>query len=83
MMANKRGLASMVYNFFDKKSAPFGWLENLWSETLATQDKSASVSGIINENILNQELAKELQKPVIRDFCGADLADMQSISKFD
>ena len=47
-----------------------------------------------NENILNKELAEELQKPIIRKFkkkvystfidkiCGADLADIQLISKF-
>ena len=65
----------MVYNFFYKKT---------------------SGSSIKNENISNKELAKELQKPVIRKFnkrkvhspfidniCGADVADMQLISKFN
>ena len=50
---------------------------------------------IKNENISNQELAEELQKPIIRQFKNrkvhstfidniweADLADMQLISKF-
>ena len=49
-----------------------------------------------NENISNKELAKELHKPIIRQFkkrkvhspfinniCGADLADMQLIRKFN
>ena len=49
-----------------------------------------------NENILNKELAEELQKPIIRKFKkrkvqssfienirGADLADMRLISKFN
>ena len=58
--------------------------------------KKTSGSSIKNENIFNKELAKELHKPVIRKFnkrkvhspfidniCGADVADMQLISKFN
>ena len=65
----------MVYNFFYKKT---------------------SGSSIKNENISNKELAKELHKPVIRKFnkrkvhspfidniCGANVGDMQLISKFN
>ena len=64
----------MVYRFFDKKT---------------------SGSNIKNENIPNKELTEELHKPIIRKFnkrkvhslfieniWGADLADMQLISKF-
>ena len=69
----QRGLASMVYKFFDKKS---------------------SGSGITNE--FNYQLANELHKPVIKKFkkrevyssfkdniWGVDLADMQSLSKYN
>ena len=69
----QRGLASMVYKFFDKKS---------------------SGSGIINES--NDQLANELHKPLIKKFkkrevyssfkdniWGVDLANMQSLSKFN
>ena len=69
----QRGLASMVYKVFDKKS---------------------SGSGIANEP--NYQLADELHKPIIRNFkkrtvyssfrdniWGADLADMQLISKYN
>ena len=67
----QRGLASMVYKFFDKKS---------------------SGSGIVNEP--NYQLANELYKPIIRklkkslssfkdNIWGVDLADMQSLSKYD
>ena len=59
----QRGLASMVYKFFDKKSTLL-----TWSETLATRGKSASGCGIKNENMLNKELAEELRKPTIRKF---------------
>ena len=71
----QRGLASMVYMFFDKKSAGRG--VNIPLE-------------------FNEQLAKELHKPIIRKFkkrkvysgfkdniWGADLADMQLISKFN
>ena len=52
----QRGLASMVYKFFDKKS------------TLLT-DKSVSDSGVSNNEIKqNLQLVKELQKPIIRKF---------------
>ena len=69
----QRGLASMVYKFFDKKS---------------------SGSGIANEP--NYQLANELHKPIIKKFkkrkvssyfrdniWGVDLADMQSLSKYN
>ena len=69
----QRGLASMVYKFFDKKSKG---------------------SGITNES--NYQLANELHKPIIRKFkkrkvyssfrdniWGVDLADMQSLSKYN
>ena len=65
----------MVYKFFDKKSKG---------------------SGINIEVKHNEQIAKELQKPIIRNFkkrtvysefrddiWGADLADMQLISKFN
>ena len=70
----QRGLASMVYKFFDKKSEG---------------------SRIIN-NKENIQLADELHKPIIRNFekrevyssfkdniWGADLVNMQLLSKFD
>ena len=65
----------MIYKFFDKKS---------------------KVSGIKNEIKENQQLTNELHKPIIRKFkkekvyvpsnddtWGADLADMQLISKYN
>ena len=71
----QRGLASMVYKFFDKKSKG---------------------SGVNIEVKHNEQLAKELHKPIIRNFkkrtvysgfkdniWGADLADVQLISKFN
>ena len=70
----QRGLASMVYKSFDKEAAS---------------------SNIDNDNTLDQQLAEEFQKPIIRKFkkrkvyspfinniWGADLVDIQLISKF-
>ena len=70
----QRGLASMVYKFFDKKSQENGLANN-------------------NENL---KLANELHRPIIKTFnkrkvyssfkdniWGADLADMQLLSKFN
>ena len=71
----QRGLASMIYKFFDKKST------------------GSSVDCEIKQNI---QLAKELHKPITRKFekrevyssfrdniWGADLGDIQLISKFN
>ena len=73
----------MVDTFFDKKSA-------------SLTDKSVSGSGVNIPLEFNEQLAKELHKPIIRNFkkrtvysgfkdniWGADLADMQLISKFN
>ena len=51
----QRGLASMVYKFFDKKSA-------------SLTDKSVSGSGVNIPLKFNEQLAKELHKPIIRKF---------------
>ena len=71
----------MVYKFFDKKST-------------SLTDKSVSGSGVNIPLEFNEQLAKELYKPIIKKFrkrkiysefrdniWGSDLADMQLISK--
>ena len=80
----QRGLTSMVYKFFDKKSALLA-------------DKSTKGSGV-NTKLApqNQQLAEELHKLIIRKFkkrkihsafkgntWGADLADMQLLSRYN
>ena len=74
----------MVYKFFDKKS-------------VSPPDKFVSSNGVVNNEIKqNLQLFKELNKPIIRNFkkrtvysgfkgniWGADLADMQSLSKYN
>ena len=80
----QRGLACMVYKFFDKKSA-------------SLVDKSTKGSGVnIKFAPQNQQLAEELHKPIIRKFkkrkihaefkgniWGAELADMQLIGRYN
>ena len=59
----QRGLPSMVYKFFDKKSS--GDVATLSrSEALATRYESS----IKSEIILNKQLAGELHKPIRRKF---------------
>ena len=71
----QRGRASMAYKFCNRKT---------------------SRGAIKNENMLNKELAEELPKPIIRKFekrkvnsplvdhtWGADVTDIQLISKFN
>ena len=80
----RRGLTSMVYRFFDKKSASLA-------------DKSDEGSGV-NTKLApqNQQLAEELHKPMIRKFekrkihaafqdniWGVDLADMQLLNRYN
>ena len=83
----QRGLASMVYNFFDKKStAGPSSLERMGSGIKKDTANSTARSSLI--------LADELHKPVIKKFKkrkvysqfkdnirGVDLADMQSLSR--
>ena len=79
----QRGLATMVYKFFDKKSKGTG--------VVTFSNKSA-----IKSMPQNQQLAEELHKLIIRklykrrvhsafndNIWGADLADMQLISKYN
>ena len=73
----------MVYKFFDRKSA-----------SLTNMSASGNDVNILLQ--FNEQLTKELHKPVIRNFkkrtvysgfkdniWGADLVDMQLISKFN
>ena len=77
----KRGLASMVYKFFDKKSCGSGVAASLANQS-ATEP--------------NYQLANELHKQILRKFkkwkiysffrdniWGVDLANIQSLSKYN
>ena len=81
----QRGLASMVYKFFGKKSTGSG-----------IDNNNNNNNNNNNEIKQNLQLAKKLHKPIIRKFkkrkvysgfkdniWGADLADIQLITKFN
>ena len=78
----QRELASVVYKCFDKKMTSKAILQN--------------VGGGVNIPLHNEELAKELHKPIITklkkravyfgfndNICGADFAEMQLICNFN
>ena len=86
----QRGLASMVYKFFDKKSQGSG------PHSSSTSYRPLSSTVHLANNKKNIQLADELHKPIIRKFkkrkvyssfrdniWGVDLADMQLLSKFN
>ena len=91
----QRGLVSMVYKFFDKKStAGPSSLERMGSgfKKLKNTTKSTAEPSALARN--SSILADELHKPIIRKFnkrkvysqfkdniWGVDLADMQSLSR--
>ena len=82
----QKGLASMVYKFLDKKSA----------SVMDKSTKGSGVTTLTNKSLSqNQQLAEELHQTIIRKFkkrkiyaafkdniWGADLADMQLISRY-
>ena len=95
----QRGLASMVYKSFDKKTSGSGIKnENISNKRALDLSGVAHIAKVSDRNISDRkrELAEELQKPIIRKFnkrkiqspfidniWGADLADIQLISKFN
>ena len=69
----QRGLASMVYKFFYKKSAG-GGVAMLQNEQLANE---------LHKAIIRKLKKRRVYSPFKGNICGANLADMQLISKFD
>ena len=87
----QRGLASMVYKFFDSKVAP---LDKKTMSGKGNAKHTAKPSSLECTKEVNKILAEELHKPVIKKFnkrklysqfkdniWGVDLADMQSLSR--
>ena len=86
----QRGLASMVYKFFDKNS-PL-----LSDKSVADSSVNTQAEPVQNTYANNKQLAEELNKSIIKkvkkrtvysgfkdNSWGADLVDMQLISKFN
>ena len=89
----QRGLASMVYNFFDSKVAPLNKKIGKKMSGKGNAKHTAKPSSLKRMGN-NKILAEELHKPVIKKFnktkvysqfrdniWGVDLADIQSLSK--
>ena len=71
----QRGLASMVYKFFDKKAFGRGTKnENMSDQQLAEE---------LHKPIIWKFKKRKVQLPFIDHIWGVDLADMQLISKFN
>ena len=90
----QRGLASMVYKFFDSKVAPLGKKTMSGKGNVKHTAKHTAKPSSLEHTGNNKILAEELHKPVIKKFnkrkvysifkdniWGVDLADMQSLSK--
>ena len=67
----QRGLAVMVYNFFDKKASGSG-IKNIPNKELAEE---------LNKPITRNFNKRKVHSPFIDNIWGADLADMQLTSK--
>ena len=71
----QRGLASMVYKFFDKKTSGSGIKnENTSNKEFAEQ---------LHKPIIRKFKKRKVQSPFIDNIWGEDLADMSLISKFN
>ena len=70
----QRGLASMVYKFFDKKIAGSGIKSMTQNEQLAEE---------LHNFIIRKFKARKVYSTFKDNIWGADLADMQLISKFN
>ena len=92
----QRGLASMVYKFFDKKSMGGGIVNNDNNNNNKNNNNNNNKQNRRPVDLAALQLDKELPKPIIKKFkerkvysgfkdniWGADLADMQLISKFN
>ena len=71
----RRGLTSMIYNFFDKKTSGNGIKnDNISNEKLADE---------LHKLIIRKFNKRKVQSPFIDNIWGTDLGYMQLISKFN
>ena len=71
----QRGLASMVYNFFDKKTSGGA----IKKETMANEELTKELS----QPIIRKFQKREMHSIFTDNIGGTDLADIQLISKFN
>ena len=70
----QRGLASMIYKFFDKKSSGSG---------LANNNENIKLSNELHKPIIKKFNKREVYSSFKDNIWGVDLADMQLLSKFN
>ena len=70
----QRGLASMVYKFFEKKSQGSG---------LASNKENIQLADELHEPIIRKFKKRKMHSSFRDNIWGVDLADMQLLSKFD
>ena len=93
--ASDKTLCDKAFNIAENSKYD-GYQRRLVSMVYKSFDKKTSGGAVKNKNMLNQELAEELHKPIIINFekrkvnlpfidniSGDDLADTQLISKFN
>ena len=78
----QRGLASMVYMFFDKKSmAGPSSLERMGSGINTTKPSSSILADELHQPIIKKIYKKKVYSQFKDNIWGVDLADMQSLSR--
>ena len=76
----QRGLVSMVYKFFDKKSTGSGTTKPSSLERI-TRDNSLILADELHKPVFKKINKKKLYSQFKDNIWGVDLADMQSLSK--
>ena len=71
----QRGLASMVYKFFDKKSMGSGIKKD------TTKSSSLILADELHKPVIKKFNKRKVYSQFKDNICGVDLADMQSLSK--
>ena len=78
----QRGLVSMVYNFFDKKSQ--GSAPPLSSALqIVNNEENIQLSDELHKSIIRKFEKRKVYSSIRDDILGVDLADMQLLSKFN
>ena len=76
----QRGLASMVYKFFDKKSMGSGTVEPSSLERIV-KDSSLILADELHKPVIKKNNKRKVYSQFRDNIWGVDLADMQSLSK--
>ena len=74
----ERGLASMIYRFFDKKSKGSGLKENQWNFL-----QNSQLANELHKTIIRKFKKRKVYSSFKDNICGVNLADMQLISKYN